>query len=121
DAVRSAGTVNRGGGGVLEHADRGYVVLVDLRDRPFVRDSVDYDQWLIAGRDRVPSADLKGVIGLRAGAGGGDGDAGDGALQRLFDGDRGAILELPLVDRGHRPGHVAPLLCSVTHHHDPFQ
>ena len=122
DAIGAAGAVDGGRRSILQDLDRLDVVGIDLRPGPVERNAVEDDQRLVGSRDGVVAADARhGVGSFRVGTGHGNVQAGHGTLQRLDEVGRRALFQLLGTERGHRTGHVAFFLGTVTHDHGLFE
>ena len=120
DAVRAAGTVDRGRRRILQDIDG---LDVARADRVQVRadDAVHDDERIVARLQRAAAADAQPHHGARLRVGGLDLDAGHEPRDRLIDPGHGDVRNIVARDRTDGAREVLPELGAVAHHHHLVQ
>ena len=113
DAGRTFRTVDGGGGSILDDGDGLHVGGVDVLEVTF--HAVDQHERA-AAVDRVAAADVERGGLARTAGGGGDVQAGDGALQHMGHVQGGTVLEFVRLHDRHGAGQVGLFLRTVTDH-----
>ncbi len=118
DAVRSAGTVDGGGRGILDHGNALHIGGIHAGEVTF--GTVDEDQRV--GRvDGGDTADVQASGGARVTGRGGDVQARDRTLEHVRQVVRGTVLEFLGIHRRDGAGEVHLLLDAVAHDHGFLQ
>ena len=119
NAIGSAGTVDGGGGSVLQDLDALDILGIEPAEVGVgaVLDTVDNPQRVGVAVHGSDTADADAVTAGRVTGRLGDDHTGSGALQTLGKGGRNALQHGLGVNGCDRTGHVALLLGTVTDHH----
>ena len=120
DTVRGAGTVNGGGGGILQDVDALDVIRVDVLEGCAL-DSIDHHERSGAATDGVQTTDQDVVSAARLIVGTLDLDARKGSLEGAGSIGVAATDQVGGGNRSNRTGQVTLLDGTVTDHHRLIQ